>query len=105
MGDNVIRFVSRENVNENVLEALPEINQQGYKSNILFRILTKYDHMSIKSQEEMFDYLMTQARRNGNLQKRNFVLELLAAVGGEVAWEDAEKVADQYLIKEMQGRG
>lgn len=105
MKTEIIRFVNRENINEKILEKLPENNQLGYKSNILFRILTKYDQMSFKSQEAMFDYLMTQARRNGGLQKRSFVLELLAATGGDGAWEDAEKVADQYLMKEMRERG
>lgn len=109
MKNNIIRFKSGEErkkeITERVLLEISEDRREAYGSNILFRILLKFDYMSAEDQKKLFDYVMAQARKCGCLKKRNFIMELLGMIGGQETWEEVEEIADGYLIKEVYKHG
>lgn len=96
----VIEFPGKiTQITEKILEEIPEDMRECYRTNAPIRILLKFDSLDKKSQNTLFDYFLHQAEKNGRLEKRNFVIELLRASGGHGVWEDAEKKVDEYLLK------
>lgn len=105
MKNNIIQFTGveerKKQITEMVLQGVPEDRKEAYWENAFTRMLLKFDYLNADSQNKLFDYLMTQARENVGLRKRNFVLELLETLSGKEAWEKVENMADKFLSQEI----